>query len=426
MEGKNLDKKKSFYGWRVAIGSFFIMAMPFAIIFLSHSIFLKPVTEALGFTATEFSLVFTIVAIATAITSPFMGNLIKKYDIRYIMAISGAVVSIAFGSLGFANELWQFYILSAIIGVSATGITQITISNVITNWFPSEKKGLATGIAFAGGNVGAFCTILIISNLMPKIGYKNCYFILGIIMAAVTILVSLFVIKGKPSDVGQLPYGFEKGEVKSLKSKEENKEDEGYTFKEAKGSAVFWVFIVAIILLGVVFAGVQMHIPSYMESIGHSPMFSSTVTSIVSLMGIVSNVLIGILLEKLGLKNGMTVVGIFMILSIVCLLLGQSSVFAVMFALLFGGFAAISAMGPSYLTSELFGKKDYGTILGMVMMFFQFGGAVGPTLSGLIFDNTGQYKITWIIFIVLLLITFATFLASITLANKRKSVKKES
>ena len=71
-----MNKERSFYGWRIAIGSFFIMAMPFAIIFLSHSIFLKPVTEALGFTATQFSLVFTIVAIATAITSPFMGKLI--------------------------------------------------------------------------------------------------------------------------------------------------------------------------------------------------------------------------------------------------------------------------------------------------------------------------------------------------------------
>lgn len=420
MEGKSLNKEKSFYGWRIAIGSFFIMAMPFAIIFLSHSIFLKPVTEALGFTATQFSLVFTIVAIATAITSPFMGNFIKKYDIRYIMAISGAVVSIAFGAFGFANELWQFYVLSTIVGISSTGITQITVSNVITNWFPSEKKGLATGVAFAGGNVGSFCTILIISNLMPKIGYKNCYFILGGIMAVVTVLVSLLVIKEKPSDVGQVPYGFKEGKVDSLKDKKVSKENNGYTFKEAKSSAVFWVFIVAIVLLGVVFAGVQMHIPSYMESIGHSPIFASTVTSIVSLMGIISNVLIGILLEKLGLKNGMTAIGAFMILSVVCLLLGKVYVFAVLFAVLFGGFAAIAAMGPSYLTSELFGKKDYGTILGMVMMFFQFGGAVGPTLSGIIFDTTGQYKITWIIFIVLLVITFGTFLGSIALADRRK------
>lgn len=415
-----MENKKGFYGWKVATGAFFIMAMPFAIIFLAHSIFLKPVTEALGFSATQFSLIFTIVAIATALTSPVMGKWLKKYDIRYVMAISGAIVSIGFGAFGLATKLWQFYILAAIVGVSATGITQIPISHIITNWFPSKKKGMATGIAFAGGNVGSFLTILIISNLIPTIGYEKCYFILGGIMLVVTVVVSLFVIKAKPSDKGQLPYGYEEDMAKS-KSKTNSKEvAEGYTLKEAMRTNVFWIFIAAIVLLGVVFAGVQMHIPSYMQSIGHSIGFASTVTSVVAIVGIVSNVLIGMLLEKAGLKNGMTTVGLFMVIAIVCLLLGKASIFAILFAVLFGMFAAIAAMGPSYLTSEMFGKKEYGTVLGVVMMFFQLGGAIGPTLSGFIFDMTGAYKITWMIFIVLLVITFATFLVAINIANKKK------
>ena len=202
-----MEEKRPFYGWNIVAGSFLILAMPFAVIFLSHSIFLRPVTEALGFSATQFSLVFTIVAVSTAAVSPFMGKIIRKYDIKYVMALCGAIVSISFGVLGIAKELWQFYLLSVVIGVFATGITQIPISYIITNWFPSEKKGVATGIAFAGGNLGAFCTILVISNLMPKIGYEKCYFILGSVMFVATIAVSLFVIKGKPADIGQLPYG---------------------------------------------------------------------------------------------------------------------------------------------------------------------------------------------------------------------------
>lgn len=422
MEGRILENNKSFYGWKVAAGAFLILAMPFAVIFLSHSIFLTPVTKALGFTATQFSLVFTIVAIATAIMSPIMGKIIRKYDVRYIMALCGAVVSISFAAFGLARKLWQFYLLSAVLGAFATGITQIPISYIITNWFPSKKKGVATGIAFSGGNLGAFCTILTISNLMPKIGYEKCYFLLGGVMLVVTVLVSLFVIKEKPSDLGQKPYGEEELKVVNKKSNA-SEELTGYTFKEAKGTKLFWVYILAIILLGVVFAGVQMHIPSYMQSIGHSAAFASTVTSIVSIMGIVSNVLIGMLLEKAGLKKGMSIIGIAMIASIVCLLLGKTVLFAILFAVIFGAFVAIAAMGPSYLTSEIFGKKDYGTILGTVIMFFQFGGAVGPTLSGFIYDTTGAYKITWIIFIVLLVITFATFLLAFSLASKHRSAE---
>ena len=420
-----MEEKRPFYGWNIVAGSFLILAMPFAVIFLSHSIFLRPVTEALGFSATQFSLVFTIVAVSTAAVSPFMGKIIRKYDIKYVMALCGAIVSISFGVLGIAKELWQFYLLSVVIGVFATGITQIPISYIITNWFPSEKKGVATGIAFAGGNLGAFCTILVISNLMPKIGYEKCYFILGSVMFVVTIAVSLFVIKGKPADIGQLPYGTKETTINAKINKDEE-EVMGYTLAEAKASPVFWIYIVAIVLLGLVFAGVQMHIPSYMQSVGHSLQFASMITSLVSIMGILSNVLIGMLLEKAGIKKGMLIIGVFMTLSVVCLLFGKTVAFAILFAIIFGAFIAIASMGPSYLTSEIFGKKEYGTILGIVIMFFQLGGAIGPTLSGFIYDSTGEYTITWIIFIALLVITFGTFLFAINLANSKNVVRENA
>lgn len=420
-----MEEKRPFYGWNIVAGSFLILAMPFAVIFLSHSIFLRPVTEALGFSATQFSLVFTIVAVSTAAVSPFMGKIIRKYDIKYVMALCGAIVSISFGVLGIAKELWQFYLLSVVIGVFATGITQIPISYIITNWFPSEKKGVATGIAFAGGNLGAFCTILVISNLMPKIGYEKCYFILGSVMFVVTIAVSLFVIKGKPADIGQLPYGTKETTI-NVKINKDEEEVMGYTLAEAKASPVFWIYIVAIVLLGLVFAGVQMHIPSYMQSVGHSLQFASMITSLVSIMGILSNVLIGMLLEKAGIKKGMLIIGVFMTLSVVCLLFGKTVAFAILFAVIFGAFIAIASMGPSYLTSEIFGKKEYGTILGIVIMFFQLGGAIGPTLSGFIYDSTGEYTITWIIFIALLVITFGTFLFAINLANSKNVVRENA
>lgn len=411
--------KKLFYGWIVVVGAFLILSMPFAIIFLSHSIFLTPVTETLGFSATEFSLVFTIVALSTAFVAPFMGKIIRKYNIKYVMAICGAVVSISFGALGLAKHLWQFYILSAIIGVFSTGITQIPVSYIITNWFPSKKKGMVTGIVFAGGNLGSFFTILIISDLIPKIGYEKCYFILGLIMFVVTVLVSLFLIKKDPKEVGQLPYGVENRE-ENLKVNKESVELKGYTLKEAKGSLVFWIYIVAIVLLGLVFAGVQMHIPSFMQSVGHNLKFASMITSLVSIMGIISNVFVGMLLEKVGIKKGMLIVGFFMTLSVLFLLLGKMVIFAILFAIIFGAFRTIASMGPTYLTSEIFGEKEYGSILGIVIMFFQLGGAVGPTLSGFIYDVTGEYSFTWLIFIALLIITFGTFLISITLASKKK------
>lgn len=234
------------------------------------------------------------------------------------MPLCSAIISLCFAGFGIAKTLWQFYLLSAILGVLATGIAQIPISYIITNCFASKKKGMATGIAFSGGNLGAFFTILIISNLIHKIGYEKFYFILGGLMFVITTTVSLFVIKKSLSVIGQAPYGV--NETSSNSTNTKHQELKGYTLSEAKNSPVFWTFIIAIILLGVVFAGVQMHIPSYMESIGHSPILASTITSIVSVFGIISNILIGLLLEKTSLKKVMSIIGLGMICSIIALL----------------------------------------------------------------------------------------------------------
>ena len=40
-------------------------------------------------------------------------------------------------------------------------------------------------------------------------------------------------------------------------------------------------------------------------------------------------------------------------------------------------------MGPSYMTGALFGDRDYGTILGVVQIFFALGFAVGTPIFGL-------------------------------------------
>lgn len=420
-----MSDKKGFFGWHVVIGAFLIMSMPFGIIFLSHSIFLSSVTQALGITATQFSLVFTIVGLSTGIMSPIMGRIMRKYSIRVIMLVCSIITSLSFAAFGVATELWQIYLLSVIVGIAATGVTQVPISYVLANWFPSKKKGLVTGIAFAGGNIGSFLVIQATLRAIPVIGYQKCYFILGALMIVITIPTTLFLIKGKPSDVGQVPYGFDEDVSDNSKEAKKEKAITGVTFAEAKKTPLFWIFILAIVFLGIIFAGVRMHIPNYMESVGHQLGFVTTITSVISLLGLVSNVIVGSILEKLGLSKGMLVVGGFMTLGIVALIFGTSSFMMVLVALFYGFFCAIASMGPSYLTSEMFGTKDFAAIFGIVMMFFQFGGAIGPAISGFIFDTTGSYNATWVIYTFISIFTFGVFLLSIKLSNKNKNNKEE-
>ncbi len=51
----------------------------------------------------------------------------------------------------------------------------------------------------------------------------------------------------------------------------------------------------------------------------------------------------------------------------------------------------------STITAELFGMKSHGAIFGVVSLCFTIGGAIGPFISGYLFDITGSYHVAFFI-----------------------------
>jgi MFS family permease len=67
--------------------------------------------------------------------------------------------------------------------------------------------------------------------------------------------------------------------------------------------------------------------------------------------------------------------------------------FALLFGLLYGGWAAIL---PA-VVADLFGNRDVGTIIGLLYASFGIGTLVGPTSAGFAFDASGSYLLPIII-----------------------------
>ena len=76
---------KIFYGWWIVVGTFFLNFAGIGIIMNSMGVFVKPVSESLGFTRGGFTLYFTIAALAMMVMAPVMGKLLERYDIRVVM-----------------------------------------------------------------------------------------------------------------------------------------------------------------------------------------------------------------------------------------------------------------------------------------------------------------------------------------------------
>jgi MFS family permease len=57
-----------------------------------------------------------------------------------------------------------------------------------------------------------------------------------------------------------------------------------------------------------------------------------------------------------------------------------------------------TVMMQSLLVGDCFGMVSFGTIIGFSGLFTQVGSSFGPTIAGLIFDATQDYRIAFTIF----------------------------
>ena len=75
MEKTQTQKKQLFYGWVIVAACMLIQAVPFSIAANLQPTFTNYVMSAEGFTLAQFSLIFTIGTVVSAVCSPFIGKL---------------------------------------------------------------------------------------------------------------------------------------------------------------------------------------------------------------------------------------------------------------------------------------------------------------------------------------------------------------
>ena len=402
-------RRQKFFGYWIVVYSFIVMFFVFTIVRSLHSLFLVPVTESLGMERSAFSFLFTVFGVAVAVALPVVTKLLRRFSVRKILVWSIAMVSAGFASYAFAKEPWHFYVIAAVVGAGTAGCTNMVLSLLINNWFV-DKKGLAMGITFTGSGFGAVCITPVLTQSIHILGWQASYILCGLVMACVCIPLTFLLAYPHPRDKGQKPYQ-EKGHAIVT---DEEITATGFLYENIKGKPYFWLFLVIIFATTITLGGVHMHIPAYLSDIGHTPSFVATVIMLQSLCLIPGKILLGEIFDHFGSKVGTAFLGITLSGAYLCLVFAKNPLFAIAFAVLYGCGATVTTVGIPYLTGSIFGQKDYTKILSVTNIFYMIGISTGPFLSGVAYDLLGQYRWTWITY----LVVYASSMAGLFLLEK--------
>ena len=350
----------------------------------------------------------------------FYRKIIKLLDVLGVV-----LVGVGFASMSLAGgNIFAYYALSILVQIGSAIISAIGVPTLINSWF-TENKGIAMGLAFSGGGLGNMVLQQFAGKWLsnPAIGYKGAYLRFGILALIVALPIAIFIMR-LPKSKSELEMN------KSKKSKKTSSQSSnwGYTFAEVSKIKYFWILAISFVFVGLYVGGMALQFIPYLQTLEQAKVFtlgSALVASLFGLFSIFGNLCGGVLFDKLGIIKSLILAGLLVITCGLSLIfVGKINALGFVFAICLGISMFSYIIGPSYITGALFGNKEFGTILGIIQIFFAVGFGSGSTIFGLIVDKSG-FTNAWISTIIYAVIAYAGLLystSSIIKMNKDNNV----
>jgi MFS family permease len=410
-----------FYGWVVVAVSFVTMAIGVNAR-TAFSLLFPPILDEFGWergtTAAAFSLGFVV----TLSFTPVLGRLMDRWGPRWLMPIGVLMTSagLALGTL--TSRPWHLYATLGLLvggGTVCAGYTGHAL--FLPHWFV-RRRGMAMGLAFSGVGVGSIVLFPWLQGLIARSGWRAACWALAVMLLALVPLTFAFQ-RRRPEDMGLAPDG-DDADRSGRGGAADNVVDRAWvsvdwTLGRALRTARFWCVFVGFV--GGLFAwyAVQAHQTKYLLEIGFSGATAAYALGLVGLAGIIGQIALGHLSDRIGREWAWTLGGLGFVLCYAMLLAMKvwptPAILYVMVAAQGAlGYGLASVYGA--IPAELFQGRHYGTVFGVLGLASGIGAGLGPWAAGAIHDRTGSYDLAFGLAIALMLVS----IGAIWLAAPRK------
>ena len=152
MQSTASDDRDARYGWVMVFVGLTLTAMSFGG-FGAVGVFLKPIAAEFGWSRGGTALGYTMAALGSALFGILWGFLADRNPTRRFAVMGALAVAIATLALSRTSAQWQYFLSYFIFGAFGHAALVSPLWANIGQWF-THNKGLALGIALAGGAVG--------------------------------------------------------------------------------------------------------------------------------------------------------------------------------------------------------------------------------------------------------------------------------
>ena len=349
----------------------------------SFGVFLLPLSDYFSWDRASVTSIYSIYMFFLGLGSLLSGILFDKYGAKFNYIFGTSLLAIAYGTAGFLEYLWQFYLFLGIMGgIGASMVGIVPSQSILFKWF-DKRLSSALSIAYAGQGLGVLFLAPICQILIVKYGWSNSYSLVAACFGLIVIL--LFFLPWKKISKGS------KNERKPTLSKLNN-----IRLKEALLTNSFWIFFFIFLFTAMGIFGISLQVVAYLIFCGFSEVESAFFFGLMGMLTFPGMALTGFAADfwKKHLVSSfsyfLSFLGIF---SLFCLQYYANYYFLILFVITFG--LSAGARGPiiTTLIAKIFSGKGLASIYGATNLGQGIGAASGAFLAGVLFDIYSNYNV---------------------------------
>lgn len=413
-----------FYGWVIVGIAIVSMTLIYGIRH-SFSVFFPSILDEFGWSRGSTAVILSIHIFFYGAMAPFAGTLGDRWRPRRVMPVGALILGISAACCGFADRLWQFYIIYGLmtpLGLACCGWP--LISPALANWF-YKRRGLAMAIGQIGGGM-SFVYSIFAEFLISHLGWRQAFFVMGALLAAILVPLYIFLFYYHPKEKGLKAYGAGDPANAQYAINNASELNPPITAAWSLGGALrtyhLWLLMLAQFLYwGIGCYLIIAHQVRFAVDAGYSSIFAASIFGLFGIFMIVGQ-LSSTISDWIGRELTIAAAIILSVLALLALLSVKDTsrpwllyVYAVCFGYGAGLFSPTIFVGAA----DIFHGPRFGSITGLMLCGMGVGGAIGPWIGGYLYDVSGTYSYAFFLCLICFLLSGVVFVMAAPRHAKR-------
>ena len=399
----SLRSKKIYYGWMI-VGVLFLFNALGIGTRQGFGIFVDIWGTEWEVNVSSISLAASIGWLVNGLAAPILGQLSDKYGPKIIMVFCSIFISLSSILVATSFNVFTLSFYYGFLISFATGIGG-PVGILLSKWF-SKRRGVAMGAVMAGGSIGSLFFIPLLTFIALNYTWELAWIVMGLFGAIFVVPLSIIILKNDPKDLDSL----KNVTVTTSKNNQESGPLWVDKWSTAYNTRPMWQLSIGYFVCGITTASITVHFIKWAISENISPSEAALSFGVLSAVNGISVFCSGyfsdmfqrrIILGLVYLTRGVAFLALI-------LLTGKMALWA--FAIV-GGMSWLATVPlTTALTSEIYGQKKLGSLVGLINMSHQLGGAASVILFGMVYDYFGNYDFgLWVGVFSLIIASVASF-----------------